>query len=69
MKGFIVSDYADKFDEGLKQLAEWVNAGRLKYKENIVEGLKTPSMPFWGCFTERTWENRLSKLKTGLLIR
>jgi len=50
MKGFIVSDYADKFDEALKQLAEWVNAGRLKYKENIVEGFENTVDAFLGLF-------------------
>src|SRR5690606_9407895 len=29
MKGFIVRDYVDRFEEGLSQLAQWVREGRL----------------------------------------
>ncbi|MBD7936546.1 NADP-dependent oxidoreductase [Cytobacillus sp. Sa5YUA1] len=50
MKGFIVGDYADNHEEGLKQLGEWVNSGKLQYRENIVEGLEKAPHAFIGLF-------------------
>lgn len=40
MRGFLVSDFADQHAEGLKQLAVWVNEGRIEYREDIWEGLE-----------------------------
>jgi NADPH-dependent curcumin reductase CurA len=39
IQGFIVSDFAARYKEGLAQLTEWVRAGKLRYKEDVVDGL------------------------------
>ena len=39
IQGFVVIDYQDRFAEGIGQLAEWVVAGELKFREEVVEGL------------------------------
>ena len=36
MKGFIITDYAPRFAEGVMELAQWLAAGKLKYAETIV---------------------------------
>jgi hypothetical protein len=38
MQGFVISNYVDKHSEGIKQLAEWLHQGKLKYIETIVDG-------------------------------
>ncbi|MFB5190958.1 NADP-dependent oxidoreductase [Alicyclobacillus fastidiosus] len=38
VKGFIISDYAARFPEGVKQLAKWYHDGQLKFEETIAEG-------------------------------
>jgi len=38
MKGFTVGDYASRFEEGTVALAEWLQAGKLKYEETVTEG-------------------------------
>jgi NADPH-dependent curcumin reductase CurA len=38
MQGFIVSNYADKFPEAMKQLTSWFKECKLQYSETIVEG-------------------------------
>lgn len=38
MQGFIVSNYAAKFPEAVKQLATWLQEGKLTYTETVVEG-------------------------------
>jgi NADPH-dependent curcumin reductase CurA len=39
LKGFIVSDHGDRLPAFLKDCAGWLEAGKLKYREDIVEGL------------------------------
>jgi len=51
MKGFIVTDYAPRFSEGVTQLAQWLAAGKLKYAETIVEGFENTPQAFIGLFT------------------
>jgi NADPH-dependent curcumin reductase CurA len=37
-RGFIVWDFNMRYGQALRQLGEWVRSGRIKYKEDIVEG-------------------------------
>ena len=38
--GFLVSDFADRFEECLQELGQWVVEGRIKYKVDVVEGIE-----------------------------
>ncbi|XQY92151.1 NADP-dependent oxidoreductase [Metabacillus sp. HB246100] len=40
MQGFTVGNYSDRFQEGAKQLAEWLQEGKVKYRETIREGFE-----------------------------
>jgi NADPH-dependent curcumin reductase len=40
MQGFIVTDFAARFPEAVQQLAQWVIEGKLKHKEDVVDGLE-----------------------------
>jgi NADPH-dependent curcumin reductase CurA len=35
MQGFIVSNYQDRFPEGMKHLSSWVNEGKLKLLKQL----------------------------------
>lgn len=39
MTGFNVMDHWDLFPEALKQVTEWVESGRIRYRTDIVDGL------------------------------
>jgi NADPH-dependent curcumin reductase CurA len=39
MEGFIVLDYGSRFAEAIGALADWVQAGKLKYKVDVQHGL------------------------------
>lgn len=39
IQGFVVIDYMDRFGEGVAQLAEWLMAGKLQFREEVVDGL------------------------------
>jgi len=41
MEGFVVFEYAARYPEGMQALAGWAMAGKLKAREDIVEGLET----------------------------
>jgi NADPH-dependent curcumin reductase CurA len=41
MRGFLVFDYADRYPEAARALAGWMAAGKLKSREEIVEGFNT----------------------------
>ncbi len=41
MKGFIVFDYTERYGEAAREMARWMAAGKLKSREDIVEGLET----------------------------
>lgn len=51
MKGFIITEYAARFGEGVTQLAQWLAAGNLKYAESIVDGFENTPQAFIGLFT------------------
>jgi NADPH-dependent curcumin reductase len=40
MTGFVVSDYGARYAEGAREMAEWVTAGKLKTREEVLEGLE-----------------------------
>jgi len=41
MEGFVVFHYAPRYMEGMQALASWVLSGKLKAREDIVDGLET----------------------------
>ena len=38
MTGFVIFDYADRYGEGVTQLARWLQAGELRSREDVVQG-------------------------------
>lgn len=51
LQGFIVSNYSDRFGEGLAQLTKWVKEGKLKYKETVIRGFDKLPETFLGLFS------------------
>jgi NADPH-dependent curcumin reductase CurA len=51
MRGFIITDYARRFPEGVKQMGQWLAEGKLKYAESVVEGFENTPSAFIGLFT------------------
>ena len=48
VRGFIVWDFNGKYGPALRQMGEWVRSGRVKYKEDIVEGIEKAPRAFIG---------------------
>ena len=51
IEGFVVFDYKDEFEVAKNQLGEWYNNGKLKYKENLIEGFDQIPSAFIGLFS------------------
>jgi len=47
-RGFIVWDFNARYGPALRQMGEWVRSGRIKYKEDIVEGIENAPRAFIG---------------------
>lgn len=39
IRGFVVLDFLERFPEGIGQLVEWLMAGKIQFKEEVVDGL------------------------------
>jgi NADPH-dependent curcumin reductase CurA len=50
MQGFIISNYQSQFSEGSKQLAKWIEEGKITYKETIVKGFDKLPAALLGLF-------------------
>jgi NADPH-dependent curcumin reductase CurA len=48
MEGFLVTDYAHRFDEAVPRLARWVAEGRLTWREDVTDGLENAPAAFMG---------------------
>ncbi|KIG16556.1 putative NADP-dependent oxidoreductase [Enhygromyxa salina] len=51
MEGFVVFDYAKRYDEASQQLGAWLSAGKLSYRETVIEGLDNFADSFAKLFT------------------
>ncbi len=49
-EGLLVFDFAEQFPAAQRQMAEWLQAGKIKYRETIVDGLENTPRAFIGLF-------------------
>jgi NADPH-dependent curcumin reductase CurA len=50
LQGFIVSNYSDRFSEALTHLTKWLNEGKIKYTETVIDGFENLPEAFLGLF-------------------
>jgi NADPH-dependent curcumin reductase CurA len=48
IKGFLVGDYQERHAEFVKDVSQWLQTGKLKYKEDVVNGLEDAPKAFIG---------------------
>ena len=58
----LVFDWADQHDEALKEMAQWVTSGQIKYREDIVEGIENAPEAFMGLLRGDHIGKRLVKI-------
>ena len=63
MHGFLVFQYLERYPEGVTQMAAWIREGRLKYREDIVQGIENTGKAFIGLFTGENTGKRLVRYR------
>jgi len=61
-RGFIVTDFAQHWPVALKRMADWIKAGKLKYREDVVEGIERAPRAFIGLLRGENFGKLLVKL-------
>lgn len=62
VEGFLVRQFAPRFDEGYRQLGAWIHDGKLKYREDVVTGLENAPRAFIGMLQGHNIGKQLVKL-------
>jgi NADPH:quinone reductase len=62
VQGFLVSSYVERFSEGLKQLAIWLRQGKLKYREDVAQGIEAAPQAFIGMLQGKNQGKQLVQL-------
>ncbi len=62
LRGFIVSDHADRWPEAQAELARLVRGGELRYRETIAEGLESAPRAFIGMLRGENLGKQLVRL-------
>ena len=50
IQGFLVSDYERDYPEFIRDVSDWLKEGKLKYREDRVQGLEHAPKAFLGLF-------------------
>jgi NADPH-dependent curcumin reductase len=62
LRGFIVWDFAARQADFLRDMGEWVGGGRVKYREDVVEGLENAPAAFLGLLQGKNFGKLLVKV-------
>ena len=65
MQGFVIFDYAARFDEARATLAEWVRSGAIRYREDILEGIDKAPGAIAGLYRGENLGKRLIRIAPG----
>ena len=61
-EGFLVGQFKDRHEVGRQRLAGWIKEGRIKYREDVVEGLENAPLAFIGLMQGRNFGKLLVKV-------
>jgi len=62
IQGFLVGDHNDRYAAFLADVSRWLREGRLKYREDVVEGLADAPRAFLGLFEGKNFGKLLVKV-------
>ena len=61
-EGFLVFQFAQKYHIAIKRMAKWIKEGKIKYKEDTVEGLENAPSAFIGLMNGKNFGKLLIKV-------
>jgi NADPH-dependent curcumin reductase CurA len=62
IRGFIVTDFAAKHADFQRDVSQWVKEGRIKYREDIAEGLENAPQAFMGMLKGKNFGKQLVRI-------
>jgi len=63
LRGFIVGDFASQADEFYREASAWLREGRIKYREDVVEGLENAPKALIGLLKGNNFGKLLVRVK------
>lgn len=63
IQGFIIFDFVERFPEALADLKQWIAEGKLKYREDIAEGLENAPTVLAGLYEGRNKGRQLIRVR------
>ena len=61
-EGFIVTQFENSYEGARQRIAGWMKEGRIKYKEDVVEGLENAPRAFMGLMQGKNFGKLLVKV-------
>ena len=61
-RGFIVSDFAAQKDDFERDMIQWLRAGKVKYREDVVDGLENAVAAFQGLLNGKNFGKLLVRM-------
>jgi NADPH-dependent curcumin reductase CurA len=61
-EGFLVQQFADRYEEAARQMSQWLRERKIKYREDLVEGLENAPKAFIGMLEGRNIGKQLVKV-------
>ena len=62
MEGFLVFQFADRHEEGRQRIARWLKEGKMKHREDVVEGIENAPAAFIGMLRGENFGKLLVKV-------
>ncbi|QCC51203.1 NADP-dependent oxidoreductase [Halapricum salinum] len=62
VEGFLIQDFAPRFEQATRQLGRWVQNGDITYRETVTEGLENAPEGFLGLFEGENIGKQLVKV-------
>jgi NADPH-dependent curcumin reductase CurA len=62
MQGFVIFDHEDRYEEAVRQLRAWIDEGRLRYIEEILDGIEACPDALAGLYRGENLGKRLIRL-------
>ncbi|HCO91235.1 MAG TPA: NADP-dependent oxidoreductase [Alphaproteobacteria bacterium] len=60
--GFVIGDHRDRFDEFQNEVAGWIRAGQVRFREDIADGLENAVGAFQGLLEGRNFGKQLVQI-------
>jgi len=62
IQGLLVFDWADQYDQALREMSQWVSSGQITYREDVVQGIENAPEAFMGLLRGDHIGKRLVKI-------